>query len=134
VKVIEIATHNATEFLDITTLVQKAIAENGFRDGLCHLFVPHTTAAIISNENEPNLLRDLSLQLERLVPTRGGYHHPDGNAYAHIKASILGPSLSIFVKDGKLQLGTWQSIFFCEFDGPRSRRLYLRLQPLGTEL
>ncbi len=125
-KVLSIQTHQRAEMVDITAQVQAAVGESGIRDGICYVYVPHTTAGLTINENaDPNVPRDLLAQLERLVPWDGPYHHAEGNAAAHIKASLVGSSLAIFVHGGRLALGTWQAVFFCEFDGPRSRQVYV---------
>jgi secondary thiamine-phosphate synthase enzyme len=125
---IRISTTSRTELLDITSEVQKAVAESRVRDGVCHVYVPHTTAGITINENaDPSVRQDILMELNKIVPFQDNYRHLEGNAAAHIKASIVGSSQTILVKAGKLLLGTWQGIFFCEFDGPRSRRVITRV-------
>lgn len=125
---IRISTTSRTELLDVTSEVQKAVAESGVRDGVCHVYVPHTTAGITINENaDPSVRQDILMELNKLVPFQDNYRHLEGNAAAHIKASIVGSSETILVDAGKLLLGTWQGIFFCEFDGPRSRRVITRV-------
>jgi secondary thiamine-phosphate synthase enzyme len=125
---IRISTTSRTELLDITGEVQKAVAESGVRDGVCHVYVPHTTAGITINENaDPSVRQDILMELNKIVPFQDNYRHLEGNAAAHIKASIVGSSETILVDAGKLLLGTWQGIFFCEFDGPRSRRVITRV-------
>ena len=125
---IRISTTSRTELLDITGEVQKAVAESGVRDGVCHVYVPHTTAGITINENaDPSVRQDILMELNKIVPFQDNYGHLEGNAAAHIKASIVGSSETILVEAGKLLLGTWQGIFFCEFDGPRSRRVITRV-------
>jgi secondary thiamine-phosphate synthase enzyme len=125
---IRISTTGPTELLDITSEVQKAVAESGVRDGVCHVYVPHTTAGITINENaDPSVRQDILMELNKIVPFQDNYRHLEGNAAAHIKASIVGSSETILVEAGKLLLGTWQGIFFCEFDGPRSRRVITRV-------
>jgi secondary thiamine-phosphate synthase enzyme len=100
----------------------------GIRDGVCRVFVPHTTAAVTINENaDPDVPRDMLASLERIVPRSDGYRHAEGNAAAHIKASLFGASQTLFVENGRLVLGTWQSLFFCEFDGPRTRQVLVRV-------
>ncbi len=107
---------------DITPQVGQAIAESGVREGSCLVYCPHTTAAVIINENaDPDVPRDILGALDRLVPWRAGYQHAEGNAAAHIKSALLGSSVMLPVEGGKPVLGTWQSVFFCEFDGPRRR-------------
>ena len=117
---------------DVTRLLNEAIARSGVVDGLCHLFVPHTTAGILINENDdPAVLRDILERLEALVPQEGRYHHLEGNAHAHIKTSIVGNSLALPVIDGRLALGRWQGIFMAEFDGPRDRTLVVTVVPVA---
>jgi len=126
-KELSIRTTKGTEFIDITHLVKKAIVEEGVKQGVCHIFVPHTTAAITINEGaDPDVVGDIIRQMDRLIPQNGNYNHREGNAPAHIKASILGSSKTIFIEKGDLVLGTWQSIFLCEFDGPRTRKVLLK--------
>jgi secondary thiamine-phosphate synthase enzyme len=123
---IRLSTTSRTELLDITAEVQKAVAESGVRDGVCHVYVPHTTAGITINENaDPSVRQDILKELNKIVPFQDQYQHLEGNAAAHIKASIVGSSETILVEAGRLLLGTWQGIFFCEFDGPRSRRVII---------
>jgi len=114
--------------IDITALIVGEVRKSVIKDGICHLFVPHTTAAITINENaDPDVPRDILTVLDRLVPISDNYRHTEGNSAAHVKASLFGPSQTVFIKEGGLVLGTWQSIFFCEFDGPRSRRVSVKL-------
>jgi len=118
--------------LDITSKVQRAIIEQGFKNGICYLFVPHTTAAITINENaDPDVTRDILMELNKVIPFEDGYAHGEGNSAAHIKAGIMGFSETIFVENGRLVLGTWQGIYFCEFDGPRQRKVYVKM--LGSD-
>lgn len=112
------------EMIDITDRVAEAVRRAGVRDGICHVFTPHTTAAITINENaDPDVPRDILQALERIVPLSGDYRHAEGNTAAHVKASLFGASQTVLIKDGRLVLGTWQSLFFCEFDGPRTRKV-----------
>lgn len=128
--VINIPTSRRVEFIDITKKVQRALSNAGIQSGLCHVFVPHTTAGVTINENaDPDVVRDIVTTLERLVPERGDYRHGEGNSDAHIKASIMGFSQSIPVENGRLALGTWQGVYFCEFDGPRTRQMRITLLP-----
>jgi secondary thiamine-phosphate synthase enzyme len=121
-------TGSHTEFLDLTGRIQAAVQESGMQDGLCHLFVPHTTAAVTINENaDPSVKADILMVLNKLISEREPYRHLEGNSPAHIKASVIGPQLTLMVSGGRLVLGTWQGIFFCEFDGPRTRRLHLKI-------
>jgi secondary thiamine-phosphate synthase enzyme len=123
----QVKTSAKTDFIDITRSVQEAIGKLGMKDGICFVFVPHTTAAITINENaDPSVSRDIVTELNKIVPFQDRYQHLEGNSAAHIKASLVGPSQTLFVESGKLVLGTWQGIFFCEFDGPRSRKVYVK--------
>lgn len=127
---IRIETRAKEELIDITRRVQEEIDRLGIKQGICFVFVPHTTAGITINENaDPSVKADILMQLSHIVPDRGPYSHLEGNAPAHIKASLLGSSVMVAVSDGRLQLGTWQGIMFAEFDGPRSRRADLFLLP-----
>ncbi|MBI5286347.1 MAG: YjbQ family protein [Deltaproteobacteria bacterium] len=127
-KEIPIRTTQRMEFIDITPLVRKAIREGGVKEGVCHIYIPHTTAAVTINEGaDPDVVKDIVRQLDRLVPLDGNYSHQEGNAAAHIKASILGSSKAVLIEEGELVIGTWQAIFFCEFDGPRTRKVLLKV-------
>ncbi len=129
-KSITLRTHDRCELVDITGEVQKAIQECGLENGLAMVFVPHTTAGVTINENaDPSVVADLLENLERLVPQHGNYRHSEGNSDAHCKASLVGSSVSVAVQSGKLVLGTWQGIYFCEFDGPRSRKFQVLVLP-----
>jgi len=123
--IITISTHKHQELVDITKEVAQIVRQSGIKDGTCTVYVPHATAAVILNESaDPNIKIDFLSAINRAIPEHAGYLHDriDRNAAAHIKAALIGPSESIPIKDGNLQLGTWQSIMFCEFDGPRSTR------------
>ncbi len=114
------------EAMDVTDLVARAVAESGIKKGICTLFVPHTTAGISANEHfDPNVPHDILTTLAGLVPEDASYGHPEGNAPAHIKASIVGSSLCVPVREGQLALGRWQGIYLMEFDGPRSRQMHV---------
>lgn len=127
---LEIESHRQVELIDITAQVGAALAKSGLRDGLLVLFVPHTTAAVTINENaDPDVTRDLVMELNKIVPFEDGYRHAEGNSAAHLKSSLVGASETLIVQNGRLQLGTWQGIYFCEFDGPRRRRLQLKALP-----
>jgi secondary thiamine-phosphate synthase enzyme len=116
------------EMIDITGLVAAEVRKSGIRTGTCHVFVPHTTAAVTINENaDPDVPRDILAGLDRMVPLTEHYRHAEGNAAAHIKASLFGASQVLLIEGGDLVLGTWQSLFFCEFDGPRTRNVLVRL-------
>jgi secondary thiamine-phosphate synthase enzyme len=117
--------------IDITGRIRALLKESKIRSGICHVFVPHTTAAVTINENaDPDVPRDILMELDKIVPLNDHYRHGEGNSAAHIKSSIVGASEMIFVDDGELVLGTWQSVFFCEFDGPRTRKVIVKLTPL----
>ncbi len=123
---LSIRTQKHTQFLDITRQVQSAIAGLGIRSGVLTIFVPHTTAGITINENaDPSVTADLATTLEKAAPWNAEYRHSEGNAAAHVKASIMGSSVQVIVENGQLQLGTWQAVYFCEFDGPRSRSVWI---------
>jgi len=124
---LQVKTARRTQLLDITREVQRAVREAGVRSGVCHLYVPHTTAGITINENaDPDVPRDIEGAMDRLVPKDGPYKHCEGNADAHIKSTLTGVSLSVEIAGGELQLGRWQGIFFCEYDGPRQREVRVR--------
>ena len=112
--------------MDITREVQSAASELGIKNGVLSVFVPHTTAGITINENaDPDVTADIIQALERAVPWQAGYRHTEGNAAAHVKASLMGSSVQVMVENGRLRLGTWQAVYFCEFDGPRSRDVWV---------
>jgi len=114
--------------IDVTGLIARAVAEAGVESGVVVAFVPHTTAGITINENaDPDVQRDILAHLEKLVPERGSWRHSEGNSDAHLQASIMGSSVTVIIENGRLVLGTWQSVFFCEFDGPRSRQLHVKV-------
>jgi len=116
--------------IDITGQVRSILRESGIESGICCVFVPHTTAAVTINENaDPDVPRDILAQMDRTIPLRGDYLHGEGNSAAHIKASLFGASETVIVEKGSLVLGTWQSIFFCEFDGPRTRQVFVQVVP-----
>lgn len=121
-------THSRIEFCDLTGSVQKLVAESRVESGLCCLFVPHTSAALLINENDdPGLRSDLDEFLKRLAPAGQDYRHNDGNCDAHLKAALLGGSKTLLVEDRRLLLGQWQGIYFCEFDGPRQRKILVKI-------
>lgn len=127
-KEITIKTNTQTQFLDITAQVQKVVGESGITEGLCCVFVPHTTAGVTINENaDPSVKQDIVMELDKVIPFNDNYSHLEGNSAAHIKASIIGSSVNIPVKKNYLLLGTWQGICFCEFDGPRQRHFYVKI-------
>ena len=125
-KTLEIQTPARTALVDITARVQAAVVELGVKAGAVTVFVPHTTAGVTINENaDPDVVTDIKAVLEKLVPWNGHYRHDEGNSAAHIKAGLMGSSVRVLVENGRLQLGTWQAIYFCEFDGPRTRRAWI---------
>jgi secondary thiamine-phosphate synthase enzyme len=127
----QVASKDRCEFINITSEVQKAVRTAGVSQGICTVFVPHTTAGVTVNENaDPDVVQDMLKELEKIVPFDGHYAHREGNSAAHIKASFMGSSVQLIVDAGRLVLGTWQGIYFCEFDGPRRRTV--QVQVLGS--
>jgi secondary thiamine-phosphate synthase enzyme len=127
-KSFSIKTSAQFEMLDITRQIQDIIREARIESGICHVFVPHTTAAVTINENaDPDVPKDIISILDRLIPRHGPYRHEEGNSAAHVKASLLGASETVLIEGGQPVLGTWQSIFFCEFDGPRTRKVFVKV-------
>jgi secondary thiamine-phosphate synthase enzyme len=125
---LEVRTGSKTELIDVTARVQKVVAESGVTEGLCHVFVPHTTAGVTINENaDPSVTADILMVLNKIISDREPYRHSEGNSPAHIKASLMGPQFTVFVSGGRLLLGTWQGIYFCEFDGPRHRKVHVKV-------
>src|SRR5512135_1137668 len=125
---IEIRTRKRVEMVDITHEVQAAVVESGVKDGVCHVFVPHTTAGVTINEGaDPSVCRDIERHLSKLVPKDDGFEHSEGNSDSHIKSSIVGVSQTIFIEGGRLTLGIWQAIYLCEFDGPRTRKVLIKI-------
>jgi secondary thiamine-phosphate synthase enzyme len=125
---LEVVSHRQVEMIDITSAVRRVLRESGVRDGLAVLFVPHTTAAVTINENaDPDVVADLVMELNKIVPFADGYRHAEGNSAAHLKSTLVGVSETLLVADGEPLLGTWQGIYFCEFDGPRRRTLHLKV-------
>ena len=128
--VLEVKTTRRTHLLDITAEVEKLVAASGIQHGVCQLYVPHTTAGITINESDdPEVARDIEATLDRLAPKDGPYRHGEGNADSHIKSTLTGVSQTVPIEDGRLALGRWQGIFFCEFDGPRQRQVRVRIVP-----
>jgi len=125
---ISVKTSCRVDLIDITDQIQDIVSQSKVKDGVCLVFCPHTTAGLTINENaDPSVRRDMINALTNLVPENAGYTHSEGNADSHIKSSLLGSSLTIFVEDGQLALGTWQGIYFCEGDGPRSREIWIKI-------
>ena len=124
---IQVKTHSKSELINLTPEVNKIVQRLGFKEGVCYVYVPHTTAAVTINENaDPSVQKDILNELDKIVPWDNRYTHMEGNAAAHIKSTIVGSSVYIPISDGKLALGTWQGIFFCEFDGPRHREVFVQ--------
>ncbi len=127
-KILQIQSHKQVEMIDITREVCTAVREQGIAAGLAVVFTPHTTAAITINENaDPDVGHDMVMTINRLIPMQGGYRHREGNSAAHVKSSLVGASETLIVCDGEVQLGTWQGIYFYEFDGPRQRRVHIQV-------
>jgi secondary thiamine-phosphate synthase enzyme len=123
-----ISTHARVEFQDITGRVRDIVKSSGVQSGVCYVFVPHTTAAVMVNEHaDPSVVDDIAAQLDFIAPQNNKYRHKEGNSPAHIKASLIGNSEVILIEDGRLVLGEWQGVFFCEFDGPRHRSLMVKV-------
>jgi secondary thiamine-phosphate synthase enzyme len=127
-RTIDVRTGGKTELVDLTARVQEVVRASGVTEGLCHVFVPHTTAGVTINENaDPSVKADILMVLNKVISDTEPYRHAEGNSPAHMKASLMGPQLTVVVNGGRLLLGTWQGIFFCEFDGPRSRRVHIKV-------
>ena len=126
---INVKTRSRAEMVNITAAVQEEVVNSGVEEGICMVYMPHTTAGLTINEGaDPAVCEDILNKLNEMVPPDAGYRHMEGNSDSHIKASIMGSSVSVIVEKGRLVLGTWQKIFFCEFDGPRSRKVHVKIQ------
>lgn len=131
-KEFQVRTSAPNEMVDVTALIEQAVAESNITEGSVLCFVPHTTAAITINENaDPSVKRDILYKLAKEIPRSDGYHHAEGNSDAHVKAVLVGSSEQIIINNGQLVLGTWQGIFFCEFDGPRNRKLLVQVSSIA---
>lgn len=127
INTINIKTSKRIEMIDITSRIAQLITDNNISEGICSIFIPHTTAGITINENaDPTVTRDILTTLNKIIPHQGDYMHIEGNSDAHIKASLMGSSQVILIQNNKLMLGTWQGIYFCEFDGPRNRKIWVK--------
>jgi secondary thiamine-phosphate synthase enzyme len=127
---LRVKTARRTQFVDVTEQVRRVVTEAGVTDGVCYVYVPHTTAGVCINEHaDPDVASDVESFLNRLVPHRGAYRHAEGNTDSHAKAILTGTSQAVLIENGRLVLGTWQGIFLCEFDGPRERRLHVKVVP-----
>ncbi len=125
---LHLKTSRRTEWLDITSEVGRRVAAFGVSSGVCHIYSPHTTAGITINEGyDPDVARDMEAAFDRMVPRDAGYKHDEGNSDSHIKATLVGSSQTVWIEDGRVRLGRWQAIFFCEFDGPRTREVHLKI-------
>jgi len=125
----EVSTRQRNEFVEITDLVRQAVVRKGVQQGICVVYCPHTTAAVTINENaDPDVVHDMLLWLNRTIPQQQpGFRHAEGNSDSHLKASLVGPSVTLLIENGELVLGRWQGVYFCEFDGPRTRRVHVRV-------
>lgn len=129
---LDVRTSERNQLLDITNQIRKVVKDSGVSDGTCLVFVPHTTAAVTINENaDPTVKQDILMMLNKLVPMDREFRHAEGNSDAHVKATLTGSSVSVIIENGDIILGTWQGIFFCEFDGPRSRRVHVQVSSNG---
>ena len=129
-KTIHVKTQTKEEFINITHEVRSAVQNSGTKNGVCIVFIPHTTAGITINENaDPDVKNDLLMELKKMASDSLPWRHSEGNSPAHVKASLLGSSVQIIVEGGDLQLGTWQGVYFCEFDGPRQRNIFIEILP-----
>src|SRR5262245_8892882 len=129
-KKFSVRTARRTQFLDVTGQVERIVSESGVESGVCYVYVPHTTAGVTINEHaDPDVASDVEAALDRLIPHEGPYRHAEGNSDSHIKTILVGTCQTIFVDGGKMALGRWQGIFLCEFDGPRERKLYVKVVP-----
>lgn len=128
IKKIDVKTRNRVELVNITSEINRIIRESGVNNGILTVFIPHTTAGVTINENaDPDVKRDLCYEINKIVPFDDGYHHMEGNSAAHLKASLFGFSETIIIEDGRAVLGTWQDVYFTEFDGPRNRKAYVKI-------
>src|SRR6202166_1557816 len=130
IQTLQVKTTRRTEFVNITSDVNRSVAASGVKSGVCYIYVPHTTAGITINEgDDPDVARDMEAAFDRMVPRDAGFKHYEGNSHSHIKATIVGSSQSVWIENGRLRLGRWQAIFFCEFDGPRNREIHVKILP-----
>ena len=131
---VAIKTSAQTNMLNITPEIQRLIRKHGWKDGLITVFVPHTTAGVTINENaDPDVVRDILFQIDKVIPFDDDYHHFEGNSPAHIKASLFGSSVTIILEHSRMMLGTWQGVYFCEFDGPRNRKFWVKFMSNGEQ-
>lgn len=124
----EVPTKTRNEFIDITHKIEETISKSGIKSGICVVFVPHTTAAVTINENaDPSVKSDIVKTLNKVIPANWDYTHIEGNSDSHIKSTLVSPSITLIIENGKLVLGTWQGVYFCEFDGPRRRKVFIKI-------
>lgn len=129
-RILNIRTSRRTELKDVTTEIEEVIRESSCVEGICHLYVPHTTAGVLINEgDDPAVARDIEATLDKLIPHRANYEHAEGNSDSHIKTALVGSSEIVLIEGGRLALGRWQAVFFAEFDGPRARELRVKIVP-----
>jgi len=127
-QMLRVKTNRRTQLVDVTQEIEQVVAESGTKEGVCYVYIPHTTAAVMINEHaDPDVASDLEGVFDRLVPHKGPYRHAEGNTDSHAKAVMVGASQVIFIERGRLALGTWQGVFFCEFDGPRERKMWVKV-------
>jgi len=127
-EVIEVSTKSRQQLIEVTSMIKEQVRRSSVKNGVCFIYVPHTTAGVLVNENaDPGVAKDILNTLNSLIPVEGNYSHLEGNAHAHIKASIVGHSTTLLIENGELVLGTWQGVFLCEFDGPRRRRILVKI-------
>lgn len=127
-EVIEVSTKSRQQLIEITPMIRDRVKKSEVRSGLCLIYVPHTTAGVLVNENaDPSVAEDILNTLNRLIPVDGDYDHLEGNAHAHVKSSVVGHSAVLLIEDGELVMGRWQGVFLCEFDGPRRRRVLVKV-------
>jgi secondary thiamine-phosphate synthase enzyme len=125
---LSVRTNNRMEMVDITGKIQELVRDSGIAEGLCHMIVAHTTAGLTINENaDPSVQSDILMVLNKIISEREAYRHSEGNSPAHVKASLMGPNLTVLVSNGSLLLGTWQGVYLCEFDGPRTRKVHIKI-------
>jgi len=123
-----VKTEQNTAMINITNELQNVVRDSGIKQGICIVFIPHTSAAVTINENaDPDVVRDFLMEINKFIPMSDGYHHREGNSAAHIKSSLMGFSETVIIEDGRLLLGTWQGIYFMEFDGPRIRKVQVKI-------
>ena len=133
IQTLQMKTTRRTEWVNITSDVNRCVAASGVNSGVCHIYVSHTTAGITINEgDDPDVARDMEAAFDRMLPRVAGFKHYEGNSDSHIKATIVGSSQTVWIESGRLRLGRWQSVFLCEFDGPRNREVQIKIQPDST--